>query len=355
MNMPNMHQKVLHVATFREMPLKFLHSGPKWPKGYGFEIYGNGPTYVVSVQAVSSASQAGLSPGDQLLEVDGQDVTNMAASAIKVLAKHSRMQPPALEVVACVTRLVLEPQGFSGYGFAVLNNRPVVVGSVEFGGPAFEAGLRVGDVILEVNGKRAEKVETVGSVLSQRSGQLSMLTIPVGRSGQLLHVDKGLSHLPPSDPRVHRAKDLYDKLGEVLGEDYERKMMVVAILKQYAEDRDIEILCRSLYALLHTPRSRSILRHIRRYEHDKLIELLQDSGSTPTLEILRCQAGQLPVLLTQQKCRASSGRWPRGGLTLVAPCGLLALRLRRNRPVCGGDGRVEMSGVGAAELASRRG
>ncbi|KAL8584961.1 hypothetical protein ACOMHN_043597 [Nucella lapillus] len=44
--------------------------------------------------------------------------------------------------------------------------------------------------------------------------------------------------------------------------------------------------------------------------------------------------------------------WPRGGLTLVAPCGLLALRLRRNGPVCGCDGGVEMSGVGAAELAS---
>ncbi|KAL8593253.1 hypothetical protein ACOMHN_009907 [Nucella lapillus] len=49
------------------------------------------------------------------------------------------------------------------------------------------------------------------------------------------------------------------------------------------------------------------------------------------------------------------GRWPRGGLTLVAPCGLLALRLRRNGPVCGCDGGVEMSGVGTAVLASRRG
>ncbi|KAL8584711.1 hypothetical protein ACOMHN_035631 [Nucella lapillus] len=59
--------------------------------------------------------------------------------------------------------------------------------------------------------------------------------------------------------------------------------------------------------------------------------------------------------VTQQKCRASSGRWHRGGLTLVAPSGLLALRLRRNGPVCGCDGGLDMSGVGTAELASRRG
>ncbi|KAL8560495.1 hypothetical protein ACOMHN_042315 [Nucella lapillus] len=56
-----------------------------------------------------------------------------------------------------------------------------------------------------------------------------------------------------------------------------------------------------------------------------------------------------------RKCRASSGRWPRGDLTLVAPCGLLGLRLRRNGPVCGCDGGVEMSGVGTAVLASLRG
>ena len=53
------------------------------------------------------------------------------------------------------------------------------------------------------------------------------------------------------------------QLGDVLGDDYERKMTVVATLKQYAEDRDIDILCRSLDAILTTPGSRSILRHIR--------------------------------------------------------------------------------------------
>ncbi|KAL8566912.1 hypothetical protein ACOMHN_008769 [Nucella lapillus] len=49
--------------------------------------------------------------------------------------------------------------------------------------------------------------------------------------------------------------------------------------------------------------------------------------------------------VTQQKCKASSGRWPRGGLTLVNPCGLLALKLRHIGPVCDCDGGVEMSGV----------
>ena len=61
---------------------------------------------------------------------------------------------------------------------------------------------------------------------------------------------------------------LFLQLGEVLGEDYERKMAVVAVLKQYAEDRDVDILCRSLDAILNTPLSRSILRHIRSAQLD---------------------------------------------------------------------------------------
>ena len=128
------------------MPLKFLHGHSKWPKSYGFEICGKGPTYVVSVEPDSVASQAGLMPGDQLLELEGQDVTAMPASAVKTLARQSRVQPPALEVVACLRRLVLEPlAGPTGYGFTVLNEQPVVVGSVDFGGPAHGAGLRVGE------------------------------------------------------------------------------------------------------------------------------------------------------------------------------------------------------------------
>ena len=56
--------------------------------------------------------------------------------------------------------------------------------------------------------------------------------------------------------------------------------------------------------------------------------------------------------VTQQKCRASSGRWPPGGLTLLAPCGYLALGLRQNRPRGGCDGGIRMSGAGVVVLVA---
>ena len=50
----------------------------------------------------------------------------------------------ALQVVSCLSKVSLEPVPLSGYGFSVLNERPIVVGSVDYGGPAHNAGVRVG-------------------------------------------------------------------------------------------------------------------------------------------------------------------------------------------------------------------
>lgn len=126
------------------MPLTFL-SNSKWPKSYGFEIYGSGPTYVVAVEENSTAQKAGLLPGDQILELDGQDVTVMSAAAVKTLAQKSQTQPPSLEVVSRVTNVKLEPTPGYGYGFSVLHQQPIVISSVEYGGPAYKSGVRVGE------------------------------------------------------------------------------------------------------------------------------------------------------------------------------------------------------------------
>lgn len=55
----------------------------------------------------------------------------------------------------------------------------------------------------------------------------------------------------------------FSQMNEILGEDYEKKMAVVGVLKQYAEDRDIDILARALSVILKTPHHRRLLRQIR--------------------------------------------------------------------------------------------
>ena len=67
-----------------------------WPESFGFTIHGDGPTYVIGVKRSGLAHSAGVSPGDQVLELDGHDVSDMSAEAIKKLAYHSRNIPPTI-------------------------------------------------------------------------------------------------------------------------------------------------------------------------------------------------------------------------------------------------------------------
>ena len=40
-----------------------------WPSSSGFDIYGDGPTYVTTVRKHSPAEESGLRPGDQIIQV----------------------------------------------------------------------------------------------------------------------------------------------------------------------------------------------------------------------------------------------------------------------------------------------
>lgn len=55
----------------------------------------------------------------------------------------------------------------------------------------------------------------------------------------------------------------FTQMNEILGSDYEKKMAVVSVLKQYAEDRDVDMLARALAAILKTPKQTRIIQQIR--------------------------------------------------------------------------------------------
>ena len=121
-----------------------MPSNTRWPESYGFSIYGDGPCYVVTVDKGSVAQNAGISPGDQLLELDGHNVTDMSSDAVKTLAKHSRTIPPTLGVVARIQYVELIANRRWGYGLSLRGVKPTVVDSVDPPGPAYQAGLRSG-------------------------------------------------------------------------------------------------------------------------------------------------------------------------------------------------------------------
>lgn len=126
--------------TYSKMPLRPL----KWPKEYGFEIIGHGPCFVLHVERGSIAYNSGLQSGDQILELDDQDVTNLSAEALKTLAKHSRTQPPTLGVVSRLLHVDIVGNKSVGLGMVVNDSKPVCVWTVEENGPAQVVGIRPG-------------------------------------------------------------------------------------------------------------------------------------------------------------------------------------------------------------------
>ena len=122
----------------------------RWPRHFGFEIAGLGPSFVTRVDKGSIAFNSGLQPGDQILELDDQDVANMSAKAIRTLAKHSRSQPPTLGVVSRRIEKELVGSKTAGLGFTVSDTRPVTVDLVEGSSSADAAGIRKGSKSLSL-------------------------------------------------------------------------------------------------------------------------------------------------------------------------------------------------------------
>lgn len=62
--------------------------------------------------------------------------------------------------------------------------------------------------------------------------------------------------------QIH-GNNVYLQMNEILGDDYEKKMAVVGVMKQFAEDRDIDILARALAVILKSQHQLRIIRQIR--------------------------------------------------------------------------------------------
>ena len=51
-----------------------MASNEGWPEAFGFSVAGGRPVVIRAVEEGGSAQQAGLQPGDVLVELDGENV-----------------------------------------------------------------------------------------------------------------------------------------------------------------------------------------------------------------------------------------------------------------------------------------
>uniref|UniRef100_A0A3Q3VYZ7 Glutamate receptor, ionotropic, delta 2 (Grid2) interacting protein, a n=1 Tax=Mola mola TaxID=94237 RepID=A0A3Q3VYZ7_MOLML len=74
-------------------------SNQGWPEEFGFQLGGSGPSYILSVEEGSSAHLAGLQAGDQVLEIEGHDVSTLGPQAVIAIAQTQKNIPPSIGVV----------------------------------------------------------------------------------------------------------------------------------------------------------------------------------------------------------------------------------------------------------------
>ena len=69
------------------------------------------------------------------------------------LARKSLKVPPSLVVVSRMRELILPRSQDGGFGVTFRGNSPIFIRSVDFDSAARSAGLRSGDLLVEINNK----------------------------------------------------------------------------------------------------------------------------------------------------------------------------------------------------------
>ncbi|XP_062444139.1 delphilin isoform X1 [Rhea pennata] len=252
-------------AFFATMPT----TNQGWPEAFGFKISGNGPCYILSVEEGSSAHMAGLQPGDQVLEIEGQPVSSLSCEALISLARQCSSVPPSIGVVSRVQQVDIKPgpQGCFGFTLVSSSSSPLQVESVIPDSPAAICGIKPGDYVLEINGIPVKLYEAAATMIQSCQGRC--LRLGLLRLGRLLRwASSSVQEFVQSAEAIHqerkqKAQEFSKKVDEILGDQPEVKEKVFTILKQYAAERKVEYLAYALCMVLTQESHQLLIDNIR--------------------------------------------------------------------------------------------
>ncbi|XP_006817000.1 delphilin-like [Saccoglossus kowalevskii] len=238
------------------------HGNAHWPERFGFQIGGDSPCYIITVDDGSPAKQAGLQPGDQIVELDNQNVSNLSCDEITTIAKSSSTVPPNLVVVSCLRTIEIRRDKNGKFGFTVIGAGPVYVQIVEKNGAAEKGGVKVGDMVLEINGVAIHHSDAA-KMFVKGANKLRLMVIPGAKQKAVKNKwNRKVTPMSVKD-RNKRMTHFFQKVDEVLYGDPAKKDALLALLKQYARDKNVEHLAKTLTVLLNTPTQKQLLQEIR--------------------------------------------------------------------------------------------
>ncbi|KAF1576240.1 Delphilin, partial [Eudyptes moseleyi] len=193
-----------------------------WPEAFGFKISGTGPCYIFWVQEGSSAAAAGLRPGDEVLEIEGQPVSSLGCEALLGLARRCSNVPPSIGVVSRLQHADIPP----------VNGMPVML---------------------------QEAAAALVRSCHGRSLRLGLLRPQRGAGTR----DPVSSADAVRQERKQKAQEFSKKVDDILGDQPEVKEKVFTILKQYAAERKVEYLAYALCMVLTQESHQHLIDNIR--------------------------------------------------------------------------------------------
>lgn len=165
------------------------------------------PPVVRQVVPGGAAEQAGLKPGDLIVSFDGNLNPKWKTVADDALLSPGQPLPLEVERAGQRIKLTIKPTPHTEEGETVgfldflpdYGNVPIVVRELVPNSPASEAGLRVGDRIVAVNGEPVKSAEQVSQFIREHKGQ--PITLRVENAGQSRDITATPRQLDPQEKR----------------------------------------------------------------------------------------------------------------------------------------------------------
>ncbi|XP_017678523.1 PREDICTED: delphilin [Lepidothrix coronata] len=233
-----------------------------WPESFGFQIGGCGPCYILRVQEGSAAARAGLRPGDEVLEIEGQPVSELGCEALLALARRCGNVPPSIGVVSRLQRASLPPGPRGCFGFELASGSPPRVATVSPESPAAACGIEPGDYVLEVDGMPVMLPEAAAALAGSCGGRALRLGLLRPQRGAATRDPAGSGDAVRRDRR-QKAQEFSRKVDDILGDQPELKERVFTVLKQYAAERKVECLAYALCMVLTQESHQHLIDNIR--------------------------------------------------------------------------------------------
>lgn len=241
-------------------------SNQGWPEDFGFHLGGAGPSYILSVEEGSSAHLAGLQAGDQVLEIEGHNVSTLGPQAVIAIAQTQKNIPPSIGVVSRIQQMDITPGPDGRFGFTIVGDCPLLVEDCSPCSPAGRAGLRAGDYVMEVNGIPVRQHEMAAALIKASQGRtlrLGVLCLGPRHKWSISIEDSQMGGEGARLDRKHKALEFNRKVDQILGDDPEVKERLFAVLKQYAAEKKVEWLASVLPDILTTDEHRQLISSIR--------------------------------------------------------------------------------------------